>query len=473
MPKGLRYGLEPLIPLSALIVGGSVSLFVLATAVFAMSSYVSQLQRDADLLLHEALRSSAGEPGILDARKLGEGFASHAIRKALIVVFVDGKHRVVLSREDGAGGIDVRSAADRSGEPQANGARSRMILGLATVCGLQKLRGRLENVEIDVGVNEPVFVHAIEAYEPALGIALAFLVIITAVSSRLLTNQALRPLLEVTAALERFAVADFRRQVAATGRRGELTRLALAYNGAVEQVQQAFGEREKAQESIRRFTSDAGHQLRTPLTVIRGYIGALSRDAPDETNRILNAMNQQCLLIGSLVERLILLEQWEEDTHEDPAPIDLGVLIREIVDPLVLSQPKRSIRILDDDRVFAAVDIDEFRYAVTNILENALKYTLGSVLITLRTTGERSLVEIADEGPGMKAEDAQRAFDRFFRGGRRDVEGSGLGLAIAKRAIEHAKGRISLETTVDRGSRFAISLPACKPYSSKKDRNVS
>lgn len=465
MPKRLRYGL---IPLSTFVVGGSVSVFALAITIFAMSSYVSQLQRDADLLLHEALHSTVGETGILDASRLGERFASHVFRRALIIVFVDGKHRVVVSRENRTAHIDVHSAANRSGEPQANGAPSRIILGVATICGLQKLRTRLGNVEIDVGVNEPVFVHAIEAYEPALGIALAFIIIITVVSSRLLTNQALRPLLEVTAALERFASADFTPQVVTTRQRGELTRLALAYNGAVEQVQRAFGEREKAQASIRQFTSDAGHQLRTPLTVIRGYIGALRRDAPEETDRILSAMNQQCLLIGSLVERLILLEQWEEEPREDLVPINLGVLLREIIDPLVLSQPKRSIRIVGDDHVFAAVDIDEFRYAVTNILENALKYTLGSVVITLRIAGERSLVEIADEGPGMKAEDAQRVFDRFFRGGRRDVEGSGLGLAIAKRAIENAKGRISLETTVDCGSRFAISLPACMPLSQVK-----
>lgn len=461
MRKQLRYGL---IPLSTLIVGGSVSFFVFAITVFAMSSYVSQLQHDAELLLNEALRSTAGENGTLDTRKLGERFASHVFRNALIVVFVDGKHRVVFSRGDGTMHLDVRSAANRSGEPQANGAPSRMILGLATICGLQKLRGRLGNVEIDVGVNEPVFVQAVEAYEPALGIALAFIIIITAISSRLLTNQSLRPLLEVTAALERFAAADFTPQVVTTGQRGELTRLALAYNGAVEQVQRAFGEREKAQASIRQFTSDAGHQLRTPLTVIRGYIGALRRDAPDETDRILSAMNQQCLLIGSLVERLILLEQWEEDPPENFVPIDLGVLLREIVDPIVLLQPERFIRIVGDDHVFAAVDIDEFRYAVTNILENALKYTVGSVLITLRGADGRSIVEIADEGPGMKAEDAERAFDRFFRGGRRDVEGSGLGLAIAKRAIEHAKGQISLETTVDRGSRFTISLPAANRF---------
>jgi two-component system, OmpR family, sensor kinase len=427
-----------------------------------MSSYVGQVQRDAVVLRNEALRSIDGAAGTFDARNLGERFAGHVFREALIVVFVDGKHRVTLSRQAAVTNIAVRGAVDRSGEPQASGSGSHMILGLATVFGLQKLRAHVGNVEVDVGVNEPVFVHAIEAYEPALGVALLFIVLVTMGSSRILTHQALRPLHEVTTALERFAAADFTPQFVTAGQRGELRRLAIAYNGALEQVQRAFGEREKAQASIRQFTSDAGHQLRTPLTVIRGYIGALRRDAPEETERILSAMNQQCLLIGSLVERLILLEQWEEEPREDLASVDLAVLIREIVDPIVLSQPERSIRILAAERVYAAVDVDDFRYAVTNILENALKYTAGAVTIALRKEGARSLVEIADEGPGMKAEDARRAFDRFFRGGRRDVGGSGLGLAIAKRAIERAKGEIALETAVSGGSLFMISLPACE-----------
>jgi two-component system OmpR family sensor kinase len=173
-------------------------------------------------------------------------------------------------------------------------------------------------------------------------------------------------------------------------------------------------------------------------------------------------MNQQCLLIGSLTERLILLEQWEEAPREDFAPVDLGELVREVVSPIVQLQPKRFVRIEGEHCFRATVDIDDFRYAVSNIVENALKYTTGPVLVRLREEGDRSLVEISDTGPGMKAEDAERAFDRFFRGGRRDVEGSGLGLAIAKRAIERAGGSIVLDTALDRGSRFTISLPKSK-----------
>lgn len=456
----LRYGI---VPFSTLVVSGSIALFALAATLFAFASYVLNVQHDSVALLND-VQASIHNDAQLDASQAGKRFSNRLFRPALVIVFVDGTHRVTVfcDRQDGGSlrsRLRIRGRVDRSGEPQAQGASSRVILGLAAIFGLQKLRANEGSLEIDVGANEAVFVHNVRRYVPVIWISLAFIVIATIVSTRILTTQALVPLLEVTLALERLASGDFSLQFVPVEGRGSLNALALAYNRAVAQVEQAFEERERAQTSVRRFIADAGHQLRTPLTVIGGYISILRRNDVDDVERILNTMHQQCLSIGSLVERLILLEQWEEAVHEPLLPSDLGELMREIVDPIARSQPHRSIHVTEEKRAFAAIDSDDFRHAVTNILENALKYTNGAIAISLREHQERVLVAISDEGPGLKPQDAERAFDRFFRGGRRDVEGSGLGLAIAKRAIERAHGSITLETAPDRGSCFTISLP--------------
>ena len=132
--------------------------------------------------------------------------------------------------------------------------------------------------------------------------------------ARALTRQALRPLDDVTAALQRFASGDLTPQPIAADERHELGTLAAAYNGAIDQMERAFAARDRANASMRQFIADAGHQLRTPLTVVQGFIAILRRggfESPADRDRILDTMNDQSRIMGSLIDKLILLERWE------------------------------------------------------------------------------------------------------------------------------------------------------------------
>src|SRR5581483_2749133 len=97
--------------------------------------------------------------------------------------------------------------------------------------------------------------------------------------------------------------------------------------------------------------------------------------------------------------------------------------------------------------------------AVTNLVDNALKYTRGPVKVGVRAENGRVAIDVIDQGPGIDAETAEHVFDRFYRGTQRDVPGSGLGLAIAKRAIERAGGTLVLQSDPATGSQFTIVLP--------------
>jgi two-component system OmpR family sensor kinase len=209
--------------------------------------------------------------------------------------------------------------------------------------------------------------------------------------------------------------------------------------------------------------------LRTPLTVVRGFIGILMRGnlrAANDFEHIVNAMNRQCVLMGSLIDKLMLLDVWDEaDRAEPPPAIDLSQLVEDIVGPLADASPGREVTIDAEPGALARIDPMLFSHAVTNLVDNALKYAPASaVRVTL--AGDRTSVRIvvADDGPGLSEDEAQHVFDRFYRSPlRRAVPGSGLGLPIARRAVERGGGTLTLESAPGRGARFTIRLPRATP----------
>jgi two-component system OmpR family sensor kinase len=277
-----------------------------------------------------------------------------------------------------------------------------------------------------------------------------------------LTRQALRPLDDVTSALERFASGDLTPQPIPADERRELGSLATAYNGAIEQMERAFAARDRANTAMRQFIADAGHQLRTPLTVVQGFIAILRRggfESPPDRDRILDTMNDQSRIMGSLIDKLILLERWE--SPEAPAqlvPIDVGTLVADLVAPIADAHPERHFAISTERGILAAVDPTELGYVVTNLADNAVKYGHGEIAVQVRSEDSAAVIEVADQGPGIPSTDAERVFDRFYRGTQRDVSGSGLGLAIVKRAVERAHGIITLDSSPS-GSHFVVHLP--------------
>jgi two-component system OmpR family sensor kinase len=457
-----------LVPVSTLLVGFLLLVIVFGIALFALDRFVERVRLEATSLVTEATArvemSNAGS----GATGIANVMASRQFDSALLLVFVDSARRATVLRDVDKKGrlrtrIVVRSRTDRSAEPQATGALARLTLGVATIFGLQTVRSRADDLDIYASANETVFVADVRTYIPAFGLAIAAALLLTGAAARVLTREALQPLDQVTAALERFSAGDFTPEpVAAVGDR-HLGALALAYNGAVAQVERSFAERARVNAAMRQFIADAGHQLRTPLTVIRGFIGILrqhgfAQDA--ETTHILQSMAQQSVLMSSLIEKLILLEQWEHrDGLTTALRVDVAELIADVVTPLALANPARDLQIDAVLGAYAVVDPDDFKHAISNVVDNALKYTDGPVRVVLAASPSEVHVTVSDRGPGLDRDQVARAFDRFYRGRRRDVEGSGLGLAIAKRAVERAGGRLRFESDVASGTTVTFSLP--------------
>jgi signal transduction histidine kinase len=196
---------------------------------------------------------------------------------------------------------------------------------------------------------------------------------------------------------------------------------------------------------------------------VQGFIAILRRggfESPGDRERILDTMNDQSRIMGSLIDKLILLERWESpEAAPAAAPIDVGTLVADLVGPIADAHPERQFEISTRGGILAAIDPTELSYVVTNLTDNAVKYGVGDILVRVRTEDSTAVIEVADQGPGIPSTDAVRVFDRFYRGAQRDVSGSGLGLAIVKRAVERANGTISLDTSPS-GSRFIVHLPS-------------
>lgn len=282
-------------------------------------------------------------------------------------------------------------------------------------------------------------------------------------AGRYIARQALAPLYEVTAALQRFAARDFTPQPIAVAGKSDFDAIALAYNAAAAQVAAAFAEREAAETQMRQFVADAGHELRTPLTVIAGYIDVLRRGAVEEptvARQILGTMAIEKEHMRALIDRLMQLARLDEDAPPVKAPIEVAELLRSQCEAARRLEPGREIDYRVDGASQIHGDRAELGEALWNIVENAMKYAPGAPIhLSATRTNGKTAIRVHDQGPGMTDTERMHAFERFYRGeSRGEITGSGLGLAIAKRAVERADGEISIESAPGQGTTVTVNL---------------
>jgi two-component system phosphate regulon sensor histidine kinase PhoR len=225
---------------------------------------------------------------------------------------------------------------------------------------------------------------------------------------------------------------------------------------------------------IRRdFVANVSHELRTPLTAVRGYVEALldgDADA-DETRRFLEIIARHTMRMERLVRDLLRLARLdagqEPREHVACAVEQLFNGVQADLAPLLETRQQTVVHEIDPAAATVHGDPEKLHDALKNLLENATNYAPESSRIVMgsRRRGNRVVLTVADEGPGIPAADLPRVFERFYRvekarsRGNRDPGGTGLGLAIVKHLIELHGGRVTAENRPDRGAIFTIELP--------------
>ena len=309
-----------------------------------------------------------------------------------------------------------------------------------------------------------------------LVLGLPLVVALAGVGGYVLARRALAPIDHLAAEARRMTADRLHQRLSVPNEHDEIGRLAAVINDTLARLDQSFGQ-------LRRFTADASHELRTPLAVIRatGEMGLRETRTPAEYKDAIGSMLEEVDRLTRLVDTLLRLSRGDAGTVRLSRDIvDLGDLARDVVTSLGILAEERQQRleVAADANVRVSADRLVLRDAITNVVDNAIKYSPSGSTITMRIEADavEATLSVTDEGPGIPAEHRERIFDRFYRideGRSRGSGGAGLGLAIAKWAVDANGGRLSLASSGS-GSVFRITLPRSGPRANgAPDRGAS
>ncbi len=337
----------------------------------------------------------------------------------------------------------------------AGGARWRTLTATTAVAGAGTAVVRVSRSQERLGaqVNEILGV---------LALGLPLVVALAAIGGYVLARRALAPIDHLATAARRITADRLHERLSAANPDDEIGRLTAVINETFARLESSF-------DRLRRFTADASHELRTPLSVVRG-IGEMQLKEPHTATQYRDAiggMLEEVDRLTRLVDTLLRLSHGDAGTVRlAPEPIDLGDLARDAAASLAVLAEERGQQLRVEAADGAIVDADRLvlREAVTNVLDNAIKYSPNGATIRIRAgcDGGRASIEVVDRGPGVPVQHRERIFDRFFRidqARSRDSGGTGLGLAIAKWAVEVNGGTIVVEDAEGGGAVFRIVLP--------------
>ncbi|WP_343599035.1 HAMP domain-containing sensor histidine kinase [Mycobacterium sp.] len=300
------------------------------------------------------------------------------------------------------------------------------------------------------------------------------LLLVLGLAAYAVVHRSLRPLTEVEQTAAAIAAGQLDRRVPERDPRTEVGQLSLALNGMLAQIQWALASSASAEETARRsedrmrqFITDASHELRTPLTTIRGFAELYRQGAARDVEMLMSRIESESRRMGLLVDDLLMLARLDAQRPLDRHRVDLLALATDAVHDAQAIAPTRTITldVLDGPGTPEVLG-DEARLCqvLGNLMANAVQHTAENTDISVRvgTDGDEALLEVADEGPGMSPQDAQRVFERFYRtdsSRTRSSGGTGLGLAIVNSLVQAHGGTVAVKTAPGQGCRFQVRLP--------------
>lgn len=330
--------------------------------------------------------------------------------------------------------------------------------------------GELTTVAIDLSDVERT-VRSLAWSQVAIGTAV---LVVLGVVGYWVVHRSLRPLAEVEQTAAAIAAGELDRRVPQRDPRTEVGRLSVALNGMLAQIQQAMASSESSaenarmsEERMRRFITDASHELRTPLTTIRGFAELYRQGAARDVEMLMSRIESESRRMGLLVDDLLLLARLDAQRPLERRRVDLLALASDAVHDAQSIAPQRRItmEVVDGPGTPEVLgDEARLRQVLGNLMANAVQHTPDTSLITVRvgTAGDDAVLEVADQGPGMTPEDAQRVFERFYRtdsSRARASGGTGLGLSIVDSLVTAHGGRVTVTTAPGQGCCFRVSLP--------------
>ena len=279
----------------------------------------------------------------------------------------------------------------------------------------------------------------------------------------LVAGRILRPLHDIAETARSITDSDLSRRIPTRAHRegDELDDLVDTVNGMLDRV-------ESAVLAQRRFIDDAGHELRSPITIVRGHLEVLDPRDRADVDATVALVDDELGRMNRMVSDLLLLARCEQPSFLQPRPVDVGVLTCEIFEK-VAQLGERDFVLEAVAEVTVVLDAQRITQALVALADNACHYTgqgdqirVGSAVV-----GPWLRFWVADSGPGVSAADRERIFERFARGsaGGQRSDGAGLGLNIVQAiAVAHG-GRVDLDSAPGQGARFTVVVPLTGAHS--------
>jgi two-component system OmpR family sensor kinase len=278
----------------------------------------------------------------------------------------------------------------------------------------------------------------------------------------MLARTVLRPIDQIVGRARMIGESALAERLPHPGTQDEMGRLVETLNDMLARIEQSF-------ETQRRFTADASHELRSPLSRLRAELEVTLRRprAQEEYEEALRSCLSEVERLSHLTGELLMLARL--DAGGPPAaaaPVDLISVLHEAVNRLGPEALRRNVALAMDapPKVTVSVASAALSHVVTNVLDNAVKFSpLGSeVRVSVAIEGSAAVVVVSDAGPGILEEEVPRVFERFYRGSaarHMETPGVGLGLAICRALVEGQGGKISVDSAHGGGATFRIRLP--------------
>lgn len=288
----------------------------------------------------------------------------------------------------------------------------------------------------------------------------AFL-LLTALGGFMVTKKAFLPVSQMAETAGQISSGtDLTRRIEAGSKKDELSRLALAMNRMLERLQASFNRE-------RQFTSDVSHELRTPLSVIRSQCEyALSPEADcGQKEEALASILRQTRRMTDMVSQLLLLSRAENGTFQpDMADVDLSRTAQMAAMDLMPAAEAAGLSLTEETEpgIHAVCDETLIIRMISNLLTNAIRYNRpgGTICLSLKSEGDFAVLKVSDTGIGIRREDLERIWDRFYRADpSRSSEGSGLGLSMVRWIARLHGGEAQAESIYGTGSVFVVRIP--------------
>jgi len=236
---------------------------------------------------------------------------------------------------------------------------------------------------------------------------------------------------------------------------------------------------EESFQQINRFSADASHELRTPLTVLQGELESMAQsrsNLPPEIRDTIGSALEETQRLTKIVENLLAISRLEAgEARKQLERLDFAELARSTAEQMRLLAEEKQIHLDCNGAERVEVDADPARLkqVVVNLLDNAIKYTpeKGKVSVCVTKQDSRAVLEVADTGIGISADDLPHIFDRFYRADKarsRQMGGTGLGLSIVRSICLAHNGQVRVASTEGRGSVFHVELPLARNNDSSR-----